>query len=106
MPSTLRPDSDTLRDLGINYQAGFNAPFGQLAEKPLPKVSTYAITSTSTGDAVYNSLKNLYLTMELLSATAWLYRLKAMLEGAEFGGMPIDEKIAKDIIAQGQALLD
>ena len=29
-----------------------------------------------------------------------------MLEGAEFGGVPINEKVAKQLIGQGQELLD
>jgi hypothetical protein len=33
-------------------------------------------------------------------------QIKAMLEGAEFDGLPIDEKVARDIINEGEALLD
>jgi hypothetical protein len=32
--------------------------------------------------------------------------MKAMLEGAEFGGQSIDEKQAKSLISQAQSLID
>ncbi|MGC2530078.1 MAG: hypothetical protein WA639_20210 [Candidatus Acidiferrum sp.] len=103
LPWSLRAHSDTLQDLGQIYKQ-INAPFGELSRSTLA-VSTYAITSTSTGDAVYNSLEN-QISQWTLERDGLAGQIKAMLEGAEFNGLPIDEKVAKDIIAEGQALLD
>jgi hypothetical protein len=103
LPSSLHAHSDTLRQLGQIYKK-IDAPFGELSESTLT-VSTYAITSTSAGDVVYNNLENL-ISEWTLERDGLAAQIKAMLEGAEFNGIPIDEKVAKDIIEEGQALLD
>ena len=79
----LREHSDTLRKLGQIYKQ-INAPFGELAEITL-KVSTYALTSDSPGDAIYNNLENQIAswTSQRDGLTA---QIKSMLEGAEFNG--------------------
>jgi hypothetical protein len=102
-PSSLRAHSDTLEDLGQIYKQ-IDAPFGELAKNTL-KVSTFAITSTSTGDAVYNNLEN-QINSWTAERDGLAAQIKSMLEGAEFNGEAIDNKQAKDIIDEGEALLD
>jgi hypothetical protein len=103
LPSSLHAHSDTLLELGQIYKQ-IDAPFGQLSKSTLA-VSTYAITSTSTGDAVYNNLEN-QISQWTLERDGLAAQIKTMLEGAEFSGTPIDEKVAKHIITEGEALLD
>jgi hypothetical protein len=103
LPSSLRAHSDTLLQLGQIYKK-IDAPFGELSENTL-RLSTYAITSTSAGDVVYNNLENL-ISQWTLERDGLAAQIKAMLEGAEFNGIPIDEKVANDLIVEGQALLD
>jgi hypothetical protein len=103
LPSSLRAHSDTLLQLGQIYKK-INAPFGELSENTL-KLSTYAITSTSAGDVVYNNLENI-ITNWTLERDGLAAQIKAMLEAAEFNGIPINEKVANDLIVEGQALLD
>jgi hypothetical protein len=102
VPSSLRAHAETLKRLGQIYKQ-INAPFGELATNTLT-VSTYAITSTSTGDVVYNNLESVIKSWTA-ERDGMAAQIKAMLEGAEFGGIPIDEKIARELIAEGQALL-
>jgi hypothetical protein len=103
LPSSLKVHSDTLQDLGQIYKQ-INAPFGDLAKSTL-SVSTYAILSDSTGDATYNRLETQIAAWTLVR-DGLASEIKSMLEGAEFNGEEIDEKGAKDIIKEGQALLD
>ncbi|MFZ0883571.1 MAG: hypothetical protein WAN14_09240, partial [Candidatus Acidiferrales bacterium] len=103
LPQSLHAHSDTLLALGQVYKQ-INAPFGELAKSTLA-VSTHAITSTSTGDSVYNNLENT-ISQWTLERDGLAAQIKSMLEGAEFGGTPIDEKVAQKIIIEGQALLD
>ncbi len=103
LPSSLHAHSDTLLQLGQIYKK-IDAPFGELSESTLT-VSTFAITSTSAGDVVYNNLENL-ISQWTLERDGLAAQIKAMLEGAEFNGIPIDEKAANDLIAEAQALLD
>ena len=103
LPSSLRAHSDTLLQLGQIYKK-INAPFGELSKHTLA-VSTYGITSTSAGDVVYNNLENL-ISDWTLERDGLAAEIKAMLEAAEFNGIPIDEKVANDLIVAGQALLD
>ncbi|MGA8405798.1 MAG: hypothetical protein WB680_01370 [Candidatus Acidiferrales bacterium] len=102
LPQSLHAHSDTLLELGQIYKE-INAPFGKLAESTLA-VSTYAITSTSSGDAVYNNLEN-QISQWTLERDGLATQIKAMLEGAEFNGTPIDERVATKIILEGYALL-
>ena len=103
LPSSLQVHSDALLELGQIYKQ-IDAPFGQLSKSTLA-VSTYAITSTSTGDAAYNNLEN-QMSQWTLERDGMAAQIKTMLEGAEFSGTPIDEKVAKHIITEGEALLD
>jgi hypothetical protein len=102
LPQSLRAHSVALLELGQTYKQ-INAPFGELSKSTLA-VSTYAITSTSRGDAVYNNLEN-QISQWTLERDGLAAQIKAMLEGAEFSGQPIDQKVASEIIAQGQALI-
>jgi hypothetical protein len=103
LPSSLRAHSDTLLQLGQIYKK-INAPFGELSKHTLA-LSTYGITSTSAGDVVYNNLENL-ISEWTLERDGLAAEIKAMLEAAEFNGVPIDEKVANGLIVAGQALLD
>ena len=103
LPSSLHAHSDTLLQLGQIYKK-IDAPFGELSESTLT-VSTFAITSTSAGDVVYNNLENL-ISQWTLERDGLAAQIKAMLEGAEFNGIPIDEKAANELIVEAQSLLD
>lgn len=103
LPHTLRGHRETMESLGQVYKQ-IDAPFGELATNTLT-VSTYAITTTSTGDAVYNNLENTINTWTS-ERDGLASQIKTMLEGAEFNEQPLDEKLAKDVIAEAQALLD
>jgi hypothetical protein len=77
---------------------------GSLAQSTL-NVSTFAIQSTSDGDAVYNALE-----AKIASWTSqrdgWASQMKSILEGAEFGGLSINEQQVKQLISASQTLLD
>jgi len=103
LPSSLHAHSDTLLKLGQIYKK-IDAPFGELSESTLT-VSTFAITSTSAGDVVYNNLENL-ISQWTLERDGLAAQIKAMLEGAEFNGIPIDEQVAKEVIVKAQSLLN
>jgi hypothetical protein len=103
LPSSLKAHKNTLESLGQVYKQ-IDAPFGKLAEDTL-KISTYAITSTSTGDVVYNNLES-KITDWTAERDGIAAQIKEILEGGEFGGVPIDEKVSKQLIDQGQDLLD
>ena len=103
LPSSLHAHAETLRRLGQVYKQ-INAPFGSLAQSTLT-ASTFALVSNSPGDVVYANLET-----KIASWTdqrdALTAQIKTMLEGAEFGGLAINEQQAKKIIAAGNALLN
>ena len=103
LPVSLREHGGTLGRLADAYKQ-VNAPLGAFARASL-KVSTSAIESDVTGDATYNSLENQLaaLTAQRDSVAG---QMSALLEAAAFAGQPIDEHVAKDLIAQAQSLLD
>lgn len=103
LPSSLHAHSDTLLQLGQIYKQ-IDAPFGALAESTLT-VSTYAILSDSTGDAVYNNLEA-KIASWTTQRDALAAQIQSMLEGAEFSREAINEQQAKQIISEGQALLN
>lgn len=80
-----------------------DAPFGQLAQGIL-KISMYAITSTSAGDEVYANLEG-----KIASWTAErdgiVAQIKAILEDAECGRVPIGEKTVKQLVDQSLDLI-
>ena len=102
LPQSLKAHHETLLDLGQAYKQ-INAPFGNLSEATL-QVSTYAILSNSSGDAVYNKLES--------KIAAWgsvrdgiASQMKSMIEDAEFNQTQIDENAAKSLIDQANNLL-
>jgi hypothetical protein len=103
LPSSVHAHSDTLLRLGQVYKQ-INAPFGSLAQSTLT-VSTFALLSNSPGDAVYANLEA-QIASWTAQRDALTAQIKAMLEGAEFGGLAINEQQAKQIIAAGNALLN
>ena len=82
-----------------------DACVGQLGLKTLA-VSTRALESgTASDDSTYAQLEN-----QLSSITgqrdALAAQIIAVLEAAEFGGQPINQQQAKQLIAQANALLN
>ncbi|MGO9055796.1 MAG: hypothetical protein ACLQU2_00175 [Candidatus Binataceae bacterium] len=103
LPSSLHAHSATLLKLGQIYKQ-LDAPFGELAQSALT-VSTYAIASTSTNDRTYANLES-QIASWTTQRDGLAAQIKSMLEGAEFNGRSIDEQQARQIIRQGQALLN
>jgi hypothetical protein len=103
LPSSSKAHKNTLEALGQVYKQ-IDAPFGKLAEDTL-QISTYAITSTSAGDVIYNNLEGKIADWTSVR-DGIAAQIQQMLEGAEFGGVPIDQKVANQLIGQGQELLE
>ena len=99
LPSSLKAHNSTLLSLGAVYKQ-INSPFGAVAMDSL-KVSTFALSSSD---------PNTYLTLEqeiqgwTTTRNAIAGQMKAMLDGAAFGGQAINEKQAKSLISQAQTL--
>jgi len=100
---TLHAHSHTLLELGQIYKQ-INAPFGSLAQSTLT-VSTYAIESTSQGDAIYSSLEN-RIASWTTQRNSLATQIKQLLSQAQFSGLAINEQQAKQLISLSQALLD
>ena len=100
---SLHAHSHTLLELGQIYKQ-INAPFGSLAQSTLT-VSTYAIESTSQGDAIYTSLEN-RIASWTTQRDALAAQIKQLLSQAQFSGLAINEEQAKQLIAASQSLLD
>jgi hypothetical protein len=103
LPSSLHAHSDTLLKLGHIYKQ-ISAPFGQLAARALT-VSTYALESDSAGDVTYANLEGL-IGLWTAQRDGLAAQIQSMLEAAEFNEQAINEQEAKQLINQGQALLD
>lgn len=101
--SNLHAHHDTLLNLGQALKQ-IDAPFGQLAESTLT-VSTFALLSSSAGDTTYNQLEA-QIAAWTVTRDNLATQMKALLEGAEFGGQSINEKKAKSLIAQANSLLN
>ncbi len=97
----LHAHHETLLRLGQAYKQ-INAPFGPLAMSTLT-ISTYAIQSTSMNDSTYTELEA-QIASWTVQRDKIASQMKAMLEGAEFGGQAIDEQQAKSLISQAQNL--
>jgi hypothetical protein len=102
LPSSLVTSRQTLTALAQVYKE-INAPVGQLGLDSL-RVSTKALESNDTGDSTYTDLEN-----KLISVTTQrddlASKMIGMLEQAEFNNQAIDELQAKQLIDQGNALL-
>ena len=102
LPDSLRDHYGTLLRLGRVYKQ-INAPFGDLGLTSL-KVSTFALASTSSGDATYSKLES--------KIAAWRTKrdsLAAQMQStldAAFNNQTISDQQAEELIEQGEALLD
>ena len=103
LPQSARAHAETLLRLAQTYKQ-IDAAVGQLGLDSLI-ISTRAIESASTGDATYTTLENDLATFTAQRDTL-AAQMSALLEGAAFNGQPIDEQQAKQLIEQGQALLN
>jgi hypothetical protein len=102
LPSAIRSHRATALRLGQALKQ-IDAPFGALAQSSL-RLSTKALTSSSTSDLTYNLIESLIgsWTTRRDSIAA---NIKSELEGAEFGGDPINEARAAALILRAQLLI-
>ncbi|MGA9722119.1 MAG: hypothetical protein WBQ86_06685 [Candidatus Binatus sp.] len=100
LPSSLKAHNATLLSLGAAYKQ-INAPFGQLGMDSL-KVSTFALSSSDPTTYLTLEQQIQEWTMERDSIAG---QMKAMLEGAAFGGQAIDETQAKSLITEADSLV-
>jgi hypothetical protein len=103
LPRSLRERHEAAEDLGAAYKQ-LNAPFGRFA-MDLLKASTEALQSGSPADdgvytSVQASIQSLTAQRDALATT-----IKAALDGAEFGGTPLNERAARGLIEQSDHLL-
>jgi hypothetical protein len=103
LPDSVHAHTETLLRLGQVYKQ-INAPFGALAQSTLT-VSNFAIQSTSDSDVVYNNLES-KIASWTTQRDALAAQIKTMLEGAEFGGLAINEQQAKQLVSASQTLLN
>jgi hypothetical protein len=102
-PQTLRAHRETLLRLGAVYKQ-LNAAFGHFA-KDLLKASTRALRSGSdVDDSTYTDMENRIQTLTD-KRDALAAEMKAMLNGAAFGGQAINESKAIGLIVRGDLLL-
>ena len=80
-----------------------NAPFGQLANDTLV-ISTAALASTTTNDAMYTALRGKIAAWTNLRDTI-AGKMRAVLSGAAFSGQTINEPRATQYISLAQGLL-
>jgi hypothetical protein len=102
LPVALRSHRVTALHLGQALKQ-IDAPFGALAQASL-KLSTIALASRSPGDVTYNLIESLigYWTTRRDAIAA---DIKSELEGAEFGGDPIDEARATGLLFRSRLLI-
>ena len=103
LPRSQRLHGKTLVELGAVYKQ-INAPFGQLGHDTL-MISTAALKSNDSGDATYNNLEGLIASWNV-KRNSLVSQMETMLEAAAFEGQAIDEAQAKELIKQGDELLD
>jgi hypothetical protein len=99
LPPTLHAHKSTLLTLGQVYKQ-INAPFGQLGLNTLT-ISTHALEGD---DPTYTLLED-QIQAWTTQRDSLAGQMKRMLEDAEFNGQAINEKQAKSLISQAQALL-
>lgn len=102
VPQSLRAHRQTLTQLAQVYKQ-LNAPVGTLGLASL-HISTRALESNATHDSTYTRLEE-KLTMITSRRDALAGSMSTLLENAAFNGKSINEQQAKQLIAQGQALL-
>jgi hypothetical protein len=100
---SLREHEPTLARLADVYKQ-LQASVGELGLDTL-HLSTIALASNSPGDATYAQLESQISTFgsqrDLIAS-----RMRDVLEGAAFDGVAVNVPAAKELTAQGQALLD
>ncbi|MDQ6712537.1 MAG: alkaline phosphatase family protein [Candidatus Dormibacteraeota bacterium] len=100
LPKSLRSHSETLRELGEVYKQ-INAPVGELGLSTL-KQSTKALEGN---DATYAHIENQLIALTS-KRNAIASQMISMLNAAAFGGTAINEHQARQLIQQGEDLLD
>jgi hypothetical protein len=103
LPLRLRGHKRTLPDL-VNVFKQINAPFDQFALDSL-SISTVALASNTTNDTMYAALQS-KITGFTSQRDAIADDMKATLDGSAFGDEVFDEVMARQLLNQGQALLD
>jgi hypothetical protein len=102
LPESMRGHFGTVVRLGRVYKQ-INAPFGDLGLTSL-KVSTFALASTSSGDATYTKLENKIAAWRT-QRDSLADQMRAILDGALNNKLASDKQ-AEELIEQGEALLD
>jgi hypothetical protein len=100
LPRSLRAHSETVRELGAVYKQ-IDAPVGQLGLSTL-KLSTKALEGS---DATYNRIENRLIALTT-QRNEIVGQMISMLNAAAFSGQPINERQARSLIQQGEALLE
>jgi hypothetical protein len=100
LPKSLRAHSETLRALGEVYKQ-INAPVGELGLSTL-KQSTKALEGN---DATYTQIENQLIALTN-KRNAIASQMISMLNAAAFGDTAINEHQARQLIQQGEDLLD
>jgi hypothetical protein len=100
LPRSLGAHSETLRELGAVYKQ-INAPVGQLGLSTL-KRSTTALEGN---DQTYAQIENALIALTS-ERNAIAGQMIGMLNAAAFEGTAINEQDARQLIQQGEGLLD
>ncbi|TMJ05087.1 MAG: hypothetical protein E6H01_03560 [Bacillati bacterium ANGP1] len=104
VPQALVAHRETLLRLGAIYKQ-LNAPFGQFGKNTL-RASTRALASgSSADDSVYTAAENAITTLTA-QRDALALEIRHALNGAQSGGVPLNEPQARGWIDQAQDLLD
>jgi hypothetical protein len=103
IPHSLLMNRGLVMQLAQVYKQ-INAPVGQLGLASLG-VSTRALESNASGDSTYTQLENTLVSLNSQRDSV-ADQMIALLEGAEFHGQPISQQQARQLISQGQALLN
>ena len=98
--SEIRREVDGVTDAVLSTRLRELCDFG-LATRT---VSTRALASQSTNDATYAGLERWLMTIGV-QRNALAGQIEAMLEGAEFGGQPVNNQAAKAATAAAWALI-
>jgi len=104
VPHSVRASGNAFVELAAAYKQ-INAPVGALGRKGL-RVSTRALASDNAqNDDTYSDLEA-KLAEVTSKRNAVGSQMRAMLNAAEFKGIPIDESAAKELIGDAQSLLE
>jgi len=104
LPRSLRAHEETLTRLADVYKQ-LNAPFGSFGMDTLT-ASTKAIqTGSATNDAAYTAFDQ-QLSQLRAQRDDVASQISTALNGAAFGGQPLNERQARHLIDQAQSLID